>query len=74
MIHNFKFYNSIFLYLQLQLSLLSQCSKNAYQGRQTGGGLGGVSTPPEFWMGGGVEHLSTPPDFEKNFSRGVGSP
>ena len=22
------------------------------QGRQTGGGVGGVSTPPEFWMGG----------------------
>ena len=28
------------------------------------GGVGGVSTPPEFWMGG-VEHLSTPPDFEE---------
>ena len=24
----------------------------AYQGRQTGGGVGGVLTPPEFWMGG----------------------
>ena len=39
------------------------------QGRQTGGGgVGGVSTPPEFWMG--VEQLSTPPDFEKNIFRG----
>ena len=44
------------------------------QGRQTGGGGWGVSTPPEFWMGGGVEHLSTPPDFEKKIFRGVGSP
>ena len=33
------------------------------------GGVGAVSTPPEFWMGG-VEHLSTPPDFEKKFFRG----
>ena len=32
--------------------------------------VGGVSTPPEFWMGGGVEHLSTPPDFEKKNCRG----
>ena len=47
------------------------------QGRQTGG-VGGVSTPPEFRMGGGVENLSTPPDFEKIFlgggGGGVGSP
>ena len=34
------------------------------QGRQTGGGLGGLN--PSLILDGGVEHLSTPPpDFEK---------
>ena len=30
------------------------------QGRQTGG-VGGVATPPEFWMGGGVNTCQPPP-------------
>ena len=41
------------------------------QGRQTGGGVGGVSTPPPpLNFGWGVEHLSTPPDFEKIYFTG----
>ena len=39
------------------------------QGRQTGGGVGGVSTPPEFWMGG-LNTCQPPPDFEKKNFRG----
>ena len=38
------------------------------RGAKQGGGVGGVSTPPEFWMGGGgVEHLSTPLILRKKF-------
>ena len=42
------------------------------QGRQTGGGGWGVSTPPEFWMG--VEHQSCQPPLilRKKFLGGVG--
>ena len=40
------------------------------QGRQTGGGVGGLSTPPPWILDGGVEHLSTPPDFGKIFLGG----
>ena len=39
-------------------------------GRQTGGGVGGVSTPPEFWMGG----LNTCQPPLKKFLGRVGSP
>ena len=39
------------------------------QGRQTGGGGWGLSTPPEFWMGG-LNTCQPPPDFEKKFFRG----
>ena len=37
------------------------------------GGVGGVSTPPEFWMGGGGEHLLPPLILRKFYLRGVGS-
>ena len=43
-----------------------------FQGRQTGGGLGGLNPP---WiLEGGVERLSTPLILRKNFLGGVGSP
>ena len=42
------------------------------QGRQTGGGGWGVSTPLNF--DGGVEQLSTPPDFEKKIFYGALAP
>ena len=47
------------------LSYISQL----FTGAQNRGGVGGVSTPPEFLMGG-VEHLSTPPDFKKKIFKG----
>ena len=49
------------------------CVHGCDHGRQTGGGVGGVSTPPEFWMGG-LNTCQPPPDFEKKNLGGVGSP
>ena len=44
------------------------------QGRQTGGGgVGGVSTPPEFWMGE-LNTCQPPLILRKKFLGGVGSP
>ena len=38
-----------------------------------GGGVGGVSTPPEFWMGG-LNTCQPPLILRKKFLGGVGSP
>ena len=38
-----------------------------------GGGVGGVSTPPEFWMGG-LNTCQPPLILRKKILRGVGSP
>ena len=44
------------------------CTRGAKQG-----GVGGVSTPPEFWMGG-LSTCQPPLILRKNFLGGVGSP
>ena len=44
------------------------------QGRQTGGGVGGISTPPEFWMGGGLNTCQPPLILRRFILGGVGSP
>ena len=43
------------------------------QGRQTGGGWGGLNPPPEFWMGG-LNTCQPPLIFRTIFFGGVGSP
>ena len=53
---------------ELYSTVITSC-----RGAKQGGGVGGVSTPPEFWMGG----LNTcqPPVILRNFFLGgVGSP
>ena len=46
---------------------------NSDQGRQTGGGGWGVSTPPEFWMGG-LNTCQPPLILRKKFLGGVWLP
>ena len=53
--------------LLLLIDVLDRCQ---YQGRQTGGGVGGVSTPPEFWMGG-LNACQPPLILRKNFLEGL---
>ena len=60
-----------YLYYNYFIGTEYTLSKN--QGRQTGGGLGGVSTPPEFWMEG-LNTCQPPLILRKKFLTGVGSP
>ena len=56
----------LWLYNMVSSVLVSKRKYTTIQGRQTGGGVGGVSTPPEFWMGG-LNTCQPPLILKKNF-------
>ena len=52
---------------------IDNIQNNRYTRGAKQGGVGGVSTPPEFWMGG-LNTCQPPLILRKNFLGGVGSP